>query len=283
MYIDSHFHVNIYNRYPGTLKTALQQLESEEIFVIGNSIDIDSYTQTKEIAAKSKMVLPCFGIHPQVAKDHIDNLEQYEEYFNEALAFGEIGLDSMHVENEEEYPLQEKMLAHFFTKAKEQKKIVFLHLDGSEEKGLEMIKEFALKKVVVHGYVGSLETLKELLDIGVYFSIGGNKILDGFKKQMTEQKWTKYQEIVKAIPMKRLLVETDGPCRTVPNPVPDAPRSQPDYIKKIYKKICQIKGITVDELQVMVRVNLSYLLGNDPKLKQYTNLLTKKEEIKKKD
>ena len=86
-----------------------------------------------------------------------------------------------------------------------------------------------------------------------------------------------HQEIVKAIPMKRLLIETDGPCRTVPNPEPDAPRSQPDYIKKMYEKISQIKGISIDELQVMVQVNLSYLLGNDPRLKQYINLLTKKD------
>ncbi|MHA1187161.1 MAG: TatD family hydrolase [Candidatus Heimdallarchaeota archaeon] len=277
MYIDSHFHVNVYNRYPGTLETALKQLEDEEIFVIGNSIDIESFTQTKEIAVQSKMVLPCFGIHPQVAKEHVDNLEQYEEHFNEALAYGEIGLDSMHVEDEEEYPIQEKLLAYFFGKAALDKKIVFLHLDGAEEKGLEMIKVFGLKKVVVHGYVGSLETLKEMLAFGVYFSIGGNKILDEFKEQMTEKEWTHYQEIVKAIPMKRLLIETDGPCRTVPNPEPDAQRSQPDYIKKMYKKISQIKGISLDELQVMVRVNLSYLLGNDPRLKQFTNLLTKKE------
>jgi len=276
LFVDSHFHINVYERYPGTLETALQQLDDEEIFVIGNSIDIESYTQTKEIATKSKMVLPCFGIHPQVAPKHINNLEKYEEYFNEALAFGEIGLDSMHVENEEEYPIQEKILAHFFTKAKEKNKIVFLHLDGSEEKGLEMIKEFALKKVVVHGYVGTLETLKEMLAIGVYFSIGGNKILDEFKEQMTEEEWKKYQEIVKAIPMKRLLIETDGPCRTVPDPEPDAPRSQPSYIKKIYEKISQIKDITVEELQVMVKVNLIYILGNDPKLKHYINILAPK-------
>ncbi|MHA1245469.1 MAG: TatD family hydrolase [Candidatus Heimdallarchaeota archaeon] len=276
MFIDCHFHVNVYNRYPGTLETALQTMIDEQIFVIGNSIDIDSFAQTKEIAAKSEFVLPCFGIHPQVAPEHIDNLEQYEEYFNEALAFGEIGLDSMHVENEKEYPLQEKLLAHFFTKAKEKNKIVFLHLDGSEEKGLEMIKEFALKKVVVHGYVGSLETLKELLAIGVYFSVGGNKLLDDFKEQMTDEEWIHFHEIVKTIPMKRLLVETDGPCRTVPNPEPEAPRSQPAYIKKIYEKISQIKGITIEELQVMVRVNLTFLLGNDPKLKQFTNLLSKK-------
>ena len=276
MFIDSHFHINIYERYPGTLETALEQMEREGIFVIGNSIDLDSYNATKEIASKSSLVLPCFGIHPQVVADHLDKLSEYDSYFDEALAYGEIGLDSMHVEKEEEYPLQEKLLAHFFKKAKEQKKLVFLHLDGSEEKGLEMIKEYSLKRVVVHGYKGSLETLQKMLDINVHFSVGGNKILDEFKGEMTEEEWNHFHDIVKAIPDKRLLIETDGPCRTIPNPEPNAPRSQPEYIKKIYEKISQIRDTTVEDLQVKTNVNLLYLFSSDPKLKQFTSLLSNK-------
>lgn len=46
----------------------------------------------------------------------------------------------------------------------------------------------------------------------------------------------------------------------------------------MYNKISRIKGITSEELQVMTTVNLIYLLSNDPKLKQYTAILSQKKK-----
>ncbi|MHA1122432.1 MAG: TatD family hydrolase [Candidatus Heimdallarchaeota archaeon] len=73
MFIDSHFHTNVYNRFENALEQALAILDEHKILVVSSSTDPDSYQQTLEIATKSKYFLPCFGIHPQVALRSMPN------------------------------------------------------------------------------------------------------------------------------------------------------------------------------------------------------------------
>lgn len=54
MFIDSHFHTNVYNRYENALEQALAILDEHKILVVSSSTDPDSYQQTLEIAEKSR-------------------------------------------------------------------------------------------------------------------------------------------------------------------------------------------------------------------------------------
>lgn len=273
MFIDSHFHTNVYNRFENALKQALAILDEHKIMVVSSSTEPDSYKETLKIAKKSKYVLPCFGIHPQVAHEYLDKLDELNELFDQSIAFGEIGLDHSYLKDESQYPAQYTLLEHFFSKARDQDKLVVLHLDGAEERGFEMIKKFSLTKVIVHGYKGSLETMKKLLDIGCYFSVGGNMILDTFRQEMTEDDWNLFQSIIEKIPSDRLLVETDGPCRTEPNPPEGAPRSMPDYIFKIIAKIASVREVSSGQLLKSTHDNFKQLIQSDEFLKSYGSLI----------
>ncbi|NPE09850.1 MAG: TatD family hydrolase [Asgard group archaeon] len=273
MYIDAHFHTNVYNRYENALVQALAILNELKILIVSSSTDPDSYQQTLEIAVKSKYVLPCFGIHPQVAHEYLDKLDALNDLFDQAIAFGEIGLDHYYLKDESQYPAQYTLLEHFFSKARDQDKLVVLHLDGAEEQGYEMIKKFSLTKVIVHGYKGSLETMRKLLGIGCYFSVGGNMILDAFKQEMTEDDWILFQSIIKEIPSNRLLVETDGPCRMEPTPPEGAPRSMPSYIFEMITKIASVREISSEQLQESTNNNFKQLIQNDEFLKSYSSLI----------
>ncbi|MCE7746380.1 MAG: TatD family hydrolase [Candidatus Heimdallarchaeota archaeon] len=160
-----------------------------------------------------------------------------------------------------------------FRKARDQDKLVVLHLDGAEAQGYELIKKFSLTKVIIHGYKGSLETMKKLLDTGCYFSVGGNMILDAFKQEMTEDDWKLFQKIVEKIPSDRLLIETDGPCRTEPNPPEGAPRSMPDYLFTMITKIATVRGTPNEELVESTNENFERLIQDDKLMKPYYNLL----------
>jgi TatD DNase family protein len=263
----------VYLRFENSLEPALALLDEHQILVVSSSTDPDSYQQTLKIAAKSKYVLPCFGIHPQVAHQYLDKLDELEDLLDQAIAFGEIGLDHYYLKDESQYPAQYTLLEYFFTKAREHNTLIVLHLDGAEEQGYEMIKKFSLTKVIIHGYKGSLETMKKLLDIGCYFSVGGNMILDAFKQEMTEDDWTLFQSIFKEIPSDRLLIETDGPCRTEPNPPEGASRSMPTYLFKIITKIAAIRGITTEKLTQITNKNFKQLIQGDEYLKAYSNLI----------
>ncbi len=269
MFIDSHFHTNVYNRFENALEQALAILDEHKILVVSSSTDPDSYQQTLEIATKSKYVLPCFGIHPQVAHEYLDKLDELDDLFNQAIAYGEIGLDHYYLQDESQYPAQYKLLEHFFSKAKGQNKLVVLHLDGAEEQGYEMIKKFSLQKVIIHGFKGSLETMKKLLDIGCYFSVGGNMILDEFKSEMTKDDWVLFQSIIEKIPSDRLLIETDGPCRTEPNPPEGAQRSMPTYIFKMIAKIASVRNLSQEKLVESTNKNFSRLIQDDELLEVF--------------
>ena len=263
----------MYNHYENALEQALAILDEHKILVVSSSTDPDSYQQTLEIASKSKFVLPCFGIHPQVAHEYLDKLDALNDLFDQAIAYGEIGLDHYYLKDESQYPAQYTLLEHFFTKARDQNKLVVLHLDGAEEQGYKLIKKFSLSKVIVHGYKGSLKTMKKLLDIGCYFSVGGNMILDAFRQEMMEDDWTLFQSIIKKIPSDRLLVETDGPCRTEPNPPEGAPRSMPDYIFKMIAKIASVREISSEQLLESTNNNFKQLIQNDEFLRSYGSLI----------
>jgi TatD DNase family protein len=273
MYIDAHFHCNAYHRHSNDLDEVLALLKKHKILVVSNSVDTESYEQTLALAQKSEYVLPLFGIHPQVAHEFLDKLDDLDELFNNAIAYGEIGLDHYYLKDEEQYPAQYTMLKHFFTKAHDQNKLVALHLDGAEEQGLELIKEYSLTKVIIHGFKGSLETMKELLDLGCYFSVGGNMIMDKFRSYMTEDDWKLFHSIVKEIPDDRILTESDGPCRTDPDIKPEDPRSLPTYLFDILAQIAKTRETTVEELAKLSVENFKELIKKDENLKSYYNLL----------
>jgi TatD DNase family protein len=273
MFIDTHFHTNVYERYENALDQALQLMAENKILVVSNSCDLDEYEATLKIAKRSEFVLPCFGIHPQSAPDYVDKLGLLSDYLDQALMFGEIGLDHIHVKDQSQYPIQEGILERFFQAGEHQSKIVILHLDGAEYRGLEIIQTFSLNKVIIHGYSGSLETLRKMLDLGFYFSVGGNAIMDRFKPVIPLDDWNRVQQIVKQVSDDLLLVETDGPCRFAPDVSPDAPRSMPTYIKNTVAKVANIRETSVDELIHQVTDNFMKLIKDDKRLEAYASLI----------
>ncbi len=273
MYLDAHFHTIVYNRYEGSLDLALRLLKEEKILVISNSCTIPEYQDTLDIAKKSSFVLPAFGIHPQMAPEYINKIKSIQPYLDQSIVFGEIGLDHIHVTDSSQYPAQRKILEAFFKAAKEQNKIVFLHLDGAEEEGLKQIKKYKLDKAVVHGYRGSLETFYQLIEEGCYFSIGGNAIMEKFKPIIQPEDWERVQTIVKEIPNIQLLIESDGPCRTAPEVSWDAPRSMPTYIKDIVSTVASLRNTTTERLIDQTTHNFLKLIGEDKRLKNFKTLL----------
>ena len=273
MYVDAHFHCNVYTRFGNDLERALGLLERHGILVVSSSTELESYWQTLEIAERSKHVLPCFGVHPQVAHEYIGRLDSLDELFDGAVAYGEIGLDHYHLEDESQYPAQYTVLKRFLGKARDQDKLVILHLDGAEEEGLELIRQFSLRKVIVHGYKGSLDTMKELLDAGCHFSVGGNMIMEKFKAHIPSEEWERSHAAVKKLPSDRLLVETDGPCRTEPAPPPGAPRSMPTYLFDVIAEIAEIREVAPEELVRSTNRNFKQLIEDDETLIPYYDLI----------
>lgn len=295
MLIDIHLHMDIYERYENALDQALRLLTEHKILVLSNSMDIRSYETTLKIAKRSKFVLPCFGVHPFMAPDYVDKLDSLTDYLDQAIVFGEIGLDHLSVEDRSQYPAQEKILKRFLEIAEKQNKVVILHLVGAEDKGLEMIRSYCLKKVIVHGVVHgyggswktlkkmsdlsihfSRETLKKMFDLGIYFSVGGNAIMDEFKTVIPTDYWNRVRQIVKKIPTDLLLIETSGPCQIAPDSPPD--KSMPTYINGVMRKVAEIRETPVEELTHLVTDNFMNLIKCDKRLETRVRIISRNQK-----
>ena len=110
------------------------------------------------------------------------------------------GLDFYFDKDPSHYPAQRKVFKHFLQAAREQDKIVNLHTKGAERDVLNLLKQYEIRRAIVHWYSGPMDVLHEFVDFGAYFTIGVELAFSDHIKAIAE-----------AVPMDRLLTETDNP------------------------------------------------------------------------
>ena len=132
--------------------------------------------------------------------------------------------------------------------AKELNLPVVIHDRDAHEDTLNIMKEFPEVKGTVHCFSGSVEFARECLKLGYYIGITGVITFKNAKKLVN---------VVKEVPLDRLLVETDCPYMA---PEPNrGKRNKSDYIEFIIEKIAEIKEIDPKQLNIQVNENFARL------------------------
>ena len=123
---------------------------------------------------------------------------------------------------------------------------VVIHDRDAHQDTLEAMKEFPEVTGVVHCFSGSVEFARECVKLGYYI---------GFTGVVTFKNAKKVVEVVRDIPLDRILVETDCPYMA---PEPNrGKRNKSDYIEHIINKIAQIKEI--DPYEANMKFNENFL------------------------
>jgi TatD DNase family protein len=95
---------------------------------------------------------------------------------------------------------------------------------------------------VIHFFTGTIDEAKKLLDMGFSFTFGGAITFPPRKNNVANS----YEEIIKYIPIDRILSETDAPYLA---PVPyRGKRNEPSYVVEVVKKLAEIKGVALEEM-----------------------------------
>lgn len=197
MYLDCHTHLDFFN---DNIYKAIEDINENEIITLANSMDVESYLLNKEFSNKSQYIVPCFGVHPWRAKNFNMSLEELIPYIEECYVIGEIGLDTVWVEDNNSLDKQREIFYFIAKEAIKRNKVMCLHTKGCEEEIYNFLKEHNYNKVIIHWYSGDLKTLEKYVDLGCYFSISVDL---GIKEEALE--------VLKRIPKDKLLTETDGP------------------------------------------------------------------------
>jgi TatD DNase family protein len=250
MLLDAHTHLDHYS--PEELSAVLSEIAERRVLSVAVAMNPQSYRRTCEIALREPLVLPCFGVHPWEAYHYIDHLATLEPLIAESPLLGEIGLDYVWDEDPAHYPAQREVFALFLRQATTQNKIVNLHTKGAEHDVIALLDQFAIQRAIVHWYSGPPDAFAALVSRGCWFTFGVETPYN-----------PAIQEFARAIPLDRLLTETDGPegLRWLNGQV-----GMPHHIHDVLVCLAELRGSSVAELRSIVAANWQRLSADDERL-----------------
>ena len=211
-----------------------------------------SIEKTYNLTIENDFIYGALGIHPENADEFNEDVEreivELISKNNKIIAVGEIGLDYYWEENPPK-EVQREVFRKQMKLAEELKLPVVIHDRDAHADTLDIIKEFPKVKGIVHCFSGSSEFAKECIKLGYYIGIGGVVTFKNAKKIV---------EVVKDIPLDKILVETDAPYMA---PTPNrGKRNKSDYIQYIIEQIAIIKELDPKEVNMAVNDNFKRLM-----------------------
>jgi len=268
-HIDAHAHLQ-FKDFDIDRDEVILRAQNEGIFIINAGSNAEDSRDAVNLAETYKgSVFACVGLHP--GNTHISQYEEskveefnYEYYkklaqSDSVVGIGECGLDYFRLEGniEEIKQKQKEIFVKQIELAGELKKPLVIHCRDAYADVAEIIQNHTEKIAVsplMHFFVGNIDEAKIFLDLGFYFTFGG-VITFPPKKNMPNV----YEEVIRFIPLERILTETDSPDVA---PVPyRGKRNESLYVLEVEKKIAEIKGISQEEVSRQVIKNAKTLFG----------------------
>ena len=240
MLFDTHAHYDD-ERFDGDREALLASMPEKNVGLIVNpGCDISSSRTAVALAESFDFVYAAVGIHPENCADfvpeQIDTLRQMAKA-PKVVAIGEIGLDYYWAENPPK-ELQQEVLRRQLRLAEELGLPVIIHDRDAHGDTLDIVREFPRVRGVFHCFAGSAEMARELIKMGWMLSFNGAVTFKNAKKA---------PEVIAAVPLEKLMIETDAPYLT---PVPHrGERNDSSYVRFVAEKIAQIKGLTPEEVE----------------------------------
>lgn len=240
MLVNFHDHFEFYK----DLESGIDTIRKNNIITLVNSMTYDEYKKLKKDFNDDHLIKIGLGIHPwKVEKD--SEIDSFRKDFKDCDFIGEIGLDFYWDKRENLYDKQRGIFEKFLYYAKEYNKVTNIHTKGAEKEIYNLLKKYELRSPIIHWYSGDISLIKKFLDLEAFFTIGPDFQIS----KLTD-------EIIKYLPLDRILTETDGPTSI------EWARGfykESDYIKEILKYISQIKKIDPTKLEDIVYNNYLYL------------------------
>jgi len=274
MLIDTHAHVN-FNAFKSDADEVIRRSLDNNVWMINVGSQYSTSKRAVEMAEKyPEGVYATIGLHPihlssGIFKTKVDTEEiefqtkeenfDYEKYKDLAkskkvVAIGEIGFDYWY------RPKTKTKLAVFKEK---QRTVLCKQLELAEELNLpvifhcrvaqsDLIEILKLKtpnyklRGVIHCFTGTLDDAQKYLEMGFYI---------GFNGLIFKMDW--WNEIIKKIPIEKILIETDCPY-LVPHQA-GVQRNEPIFVKYVAKRIAELKNLSYDELLKITTQNAKKL------------------------
>lgn len=256
MLVDSHCHLDRLDKTEEELVEIIQFAKQRGIqHFLCVAVSVKEFPDMLEKVGHLDDVSVSCGVHPL----HQEDACSYQELFDAAnqervVAIGETGLDYFYSADSKD--VQKQSFIDHIKVANELKKPLIIHTRDARHDTISLLKEQKLPetKGVLHCFTESLEMAQEAMELGMYISISGI---------VTFRTASELQEVVKNLPLEKLLVETDSPWLA---PVPfRGKQNQPGYVVEVAEFIAKLKNISVEELAKITTDNFYRLFDRIPR------------------
>jgi TatD DNase family protein len=257
MYVDSHAHIEMAD-FDGDRDDVVRRALDAGVDIIvdvGNGdIGHDSHSAAFRVAEQYPFIYTTVGVHPHEASlldsslyARLAEMSHHEK----VIAVGEIGLDYYY----DHSPREVQCLAfrQQVQLARARNLPIVIHTRDAEPDTLLILREEwvgSSRPGIIHCFTGTRAFAEDVIQLGFYISFSG---------VVTFKKAEDLRNTAKAVPVDRLLIETDSPFLT-PEPY-RGKRNEPAFVVQTAKRIASLRGIEPEELGRITSENFANAFG----------------------
>ncbi len=254
--VDTHAHLD-FAQFDADREQVLARAWAAGLVAIVNAgADLPSSRAGVELSARHERVFAAVGVHPHDAKAlTAEALAELETLARapKVVAIGEIGLDFYR--DLSPRPAQRAALEAQLALAARLPKPIIVHDRDAHGEVMGILREWSptsplAEKGVLHCFSGSLDMAEQAVELGFLISIAG---------PITYTNARKLPEIAAALPLDKLLIETDCPY-LAPHPH-RGQRNEPAYVALVAEAVARARGVPVAEVARATTANAARLFG----------------------
>lgn len=246
MLVDSHCHLN-FPEFKQDLNRVIDHAMSQGVsYLLTVNTRLSESLEIQRIADSHSNIFCSVGVHPHDSKDYNTSalMKQLKAHaaHPKVVALGETGLD-YYYNNSDQVAQIDCFNMHLNTSV-ELNLPVIIHTRDADTDTLACLDKYPTAQGVFHCFSGSTDFAKQGLDRGLYISFSGI---------ITFKKAEELREVVKFVPLDRILVETDSPFLA---PLPHrGKRNEPAFTYLVAKQVAELKKISIEEVAEVTTKN----------------------------
>ncbi len=249
MLVDSHCHLDrvALDHYEDSFERFMQKtLESGVGHMLCVSIDLESWPAMVDLVRPYPEISLSVGVHPNDKERREPTVEELVALAgtHRVVAVGETGLDYYHGEGDLDW--QRYRFRRHIRAARAASRPLIIHTRAAKHDTIAIMREEGAEAVggVMHCFTEDWPMARQALELGFFISFSGI---------ITFKNAAELREVVKQVPMERILIETDTPY-LAPVPFRGKP-NQPLYVSKVAECVAELMGHTPEEVAALTGEN----------------------------
>ncbi len=257
MYIDSHCHINFPELAARMPEILAKMAENRVTHALCVSVDLPDFPQVLALAEQYPHIYASVGVHPDYEDTPEPTVDQLVALANhpKIIAIGETGLDYYRLEGDLEWQ-RERFRTHIKASRITRKPLI-IHTRAASEDTIRIMREEGAGTDkggvagVMHCFTESLEVAEAALEMGFYISFSGIVTFKSAKD---------LQAVARAVPMERILIETDSPYLA---PVPHRGRmNEPGFVCHVAEYLATLKDVPLSQVAEQTTSNFFSLFSH---------------------